>query len=616
MNIVDFVEEEVMVHGTSDTLTYQQNHLDSLDNVTDNKFNPIGDGKGVDVYVLDTGIQYSHPEFGGRAKFGGRDFVSRTGDGSDPNGHGTYVSSLVAGKTYGVAKAATIYSIRVLRGDSRIATAGSVTAALNYVGELIQKKPNTSAVIVTAFTGGRSKSINDAINNLGSLGVVVTAAGNDGGDACFHSPASANRAITVGATNDHKTVWYLALSFKGYLLHRHGSGVGRCVDIFARGERLFGAVLGFQTGTSGSAALVAGVAAVTLQLNPKLTPQEVRNILIQSSIKNQVDFSLVEKKYRQVTPNRFLVIPDISLIGPVTQPPVVVEAQGDTNATSPPAPPDIEVKQAATRWPTPFARVDNKTASVYIDNLSPGDFELLFVAMDKKNYSLHYLSYSGLAAPEETKFIAIFKKTPNSGSMYKGYFGLNASKVEKLLERDVVITRVKFIAGCNSNGSTNYIIIESPYIQKFISFIGLEPNDDKKFKKIMNHANYRPAAHTMDAQTTKVHTYYFSSARMRGRLYAFGNIQFSSLVSIVQYLRIPILHLTSYQKRNGESRFLAIFDSGDTNWQNYLFLYREDVSRQIELQRKQGYYPVIITPWVTPTHSTQYITLLLRESAF
>src|SRR2546428_5334334 len=70
-------------------------------------------GLGVHVYIIDTGIRYSHSEFGGRASLG-IDEIDLGGDGSDCYGHGTHVAGTVGGITYGVAKAVSLYSVRVL----------------------------------------------------------------------------------------------------------------------------------------------------------------------------------------------------------------------------------------------------------------------------------------------------------------------------------------------------------------------------------------------------------------------------------------------------------------------------------------------------------------------
>ena len=64
-------------------------------------------GTGVDVYILDTGINYDHKVFNGRASFGGYDAFG--GDGRDCNGHGTHCAGLAVGYLTGVAYGARVY---------------------------------------------------------------------------------------------------------------------------------------------------------------------------------------------------------------------------------------------------------------------------------------------------------------------------------------------------------------------------------------------------------------------------------------------------------------------------------------------------------------------------
>ena len=64
-------------------------------------------GAGVDVYILDTGINYDHMVFGGRARFGGYDAFG--GNGSDCQGHGTHCAGLAVGRLTGVAYGANVY---------------------------------------------------------------------------------------------------------------------------------------------------------------------------------------------------------------------------------------------------------------------------------------------------------------------------------------------------------------------------------------------------------------------------------------------------------------------------------------------------------------------------
>merc|ERR1719223_265869 len=98
----------------------------------DSKYRPGGGGKGAHVYVLDTGIRVTHSEFQGRAtsaihlssgrlrECNGR----RSECAQDRNGHGTHCAGTVGGRTYGVAKEARIYAVKVLGDDSSGSSAG------------------------------------------------------------------------------------------------------------------------------------------------------------------------------------------------------------------------------------------------------------------------------------------------------------------------------------------------------------------------------------------------------------------------------------------------------------------------------------------------------------
>ena len=59
------------------------------------------------MYILDSGIRYSHQVFGGRASFGGYDEFG--GQGNDDHGHGTHCAGLAAGRLTGVAWGARVY---------------------------------------------------------------------------------------------------------------------------------------------------------------------------------------------------------------------------------------------------------------------------------------------------------------------------------------------------------------------------------------------------------------------------------------------------------------------------------------------------------------------------
>src|SRR5437868_4915295 len=81
------------------------------------------------AYIIDTGIQTSHPDFGGRAAVV---YDALGGNGQDCNGHGTHVAGTVGGTKYGVAKAVKLRAVRVLNCSGSGSTSG-IVSALNWL---------------------------------------------------------------------------------------------------------------------------------------------------------------------------------------------------------------------------------------------------------------------------------------------------------------------------------------------------------------------------------------------------------------------------------------------------------------------------------------------------
>jgi subtilisin family serine protease len=239
-------------------------------------------GSGVRAYVIDTGIRYSHNEFGGRATFG---YDSFGGNGGDCNGHGTHVAGTVGGTVYGVAKAVNLVAVRVLDcGGS--GTWSGVIAGVDWVtGNHV--KP---AVANLSLGGGANSSVDAAVQRMIDAGVATAIAAGNGNmagreqDACNYSPARVPDAMTIGATTntDAKTSW---------------SNYGSCVDFFAPGASITSAWhdgdAGVRTisGTSMAAPHVAGVAALYLQDNPGHSALQVRNALYDLTTKGIVTSS-------------------------------------------------------------------------------------------------------------------------------------------------------------------------------------------------------------------------------------------------------------------------------------------------------------------------------------
>ncbi len=129
---VDFVEQDGIV-----TKTVESWGLDRIDQRSlplDNAFVPGGTGANVDVWILDSGIDYGRTdEFGSRLDTDrDRDFIDNDFDGSDCEGHGTHVAGTVGSASYGVAKGVTLISVRVL-GCSGSGSFPRIIAGIEYV---------------------------------------------------------------------------------------------------------------------------------------------------------------------------------------------------------------------------------------------------------------------------------------------------------------------------------------------------------------------------------------------------------------------------------------------------------------------------------------------------
>lgn len=232
-----------------------------------------GDGAGVSVYVVDTGIKVDHPEFEGRARFGAK-FAGKNNE--DENGHGTHCAGTVGSKSYGVSKKVSLVAVKVLDGAGSGSLSGVIAGIDWATGD---KKGTKGNVISMSLGGGKSQPLNDAADAAHKKGfVVVVAAGNENQDACKVSPASTPSAITVAAMD----VKDARASFSNF---------GTCVDVFAPGVNVLSTWNNGATntisGTSMATPHVAGLAAYYLSLQ-SLTNVQLAEKLISTSSRNLI----------------------------------------------------------------------------------------------------------------------------------------------------------------------------------------------------------------------------------------------------------------------------------------------------------------------------------------
>jgi subtilisin family serine protease len=249
----------------------------SVGTTLDNAYRYALTGRGVTVYVLDSGVRTTHRDFAGRARHGW-DFVDGDGDASDCDGHGTHVAGTVAGGATGVAKQATVVAVRVLGCD------GTGTSAEAIAGvDWVLRHATPPAVAVVGFTGvGVDFLVNFAVRASIDAGTTyVVAAGNAGDSACGYSPGNLDSAITVAATTDTDA-------------RATYSNHGGCVDLFAPGSDVASLDAGDDTatatrsGTSMAAAHVAGAAALVLQENPGYAPAQVAGAILDGATRGVV----------------------------------------------------------------------------------------------------------------------------------------------------------------------------------------------------------------------------------------------------------------------------------------------------------------------------------------
>ncbi|CEP13842.1 hypothetical protein [Parasitella parasitica] len=270
----------------------------SLRNFNKYNYNADSAGEGVKVYVIDTGINTKHVDFGGRAIWGKT--IPRNDQDVDGNGHGSHCAGTIGGKKYGVAKKSIPVAVKVLASNGSGSMSDVVKGVDWATGEFLKEKkaaaeankPFKGSVANMSLGGGKSPSLDATVNGAVDAGLVfAVAAGNDNKDACNYSPARAEKAITVGASTIFDERAYF-------------SNFGECVDVFAPGlniESIWNTndhATNTISGTSMASPHVAGLAAYLLAQAPEGTkPDEIKKQVLELATRN------VLKELPSKTPN-------------------------------------------------------------------------------------------------------------------------------------------------------------------------------------------------------------------------------------------------------------------------------------------------------------------------
>ena len=229
----------------------------------------LAHGANVTVAVIDSGVDVKHPEFASAMI----DSFDALGSKEGPHVHGTGVAGAIVShaRLMGSAPEARILAIRAFGAASK----GAVSTSYVILRGLDYAAAHGAQVINMSFAGPRDALIERGIAALAAKGIVmVAAAGNAGAKSPPQYPAADTNVIAVSATDAQDKLF--AASNRGGYIAIAAPGV----DIFlpAPDEKYQ-----MTSGTSISAAYISGLAALMLERNPALKPNEVRAILTKTA---------------------------------------------------------------------------------------------------------------------------------------------------------------------------------------------------------------------------------------------------------------------------------------------------------------------------------------------
>ncbi|MFP4423776.1 MAG: S8 family peptidase [Candidatus Woesearchaeota archaeon] len=264
-------------------------------------------GSGITIAVIDTGVDYTHPDFGNCSRveylegncekfIPGYDYVNIDSDPMDDAGHGTHCAS-IAGGSNGIAPEATIVPFKVLDAAGSGSTSDIIAAIERAVDPNLDFDTSDHYDIISLSLGGDgdpddplSKAVDEAVME----GVtVVVAAGNSGDYRTIASPGCAKEAITVGASCREDQLWGDCYSEIASFSSRGPSYGHVKPDVVAPGVEIcaaessevdnYGESCGegyiSLSGTSMATPMVAGAVALILQANPSWSPADVKTAL-------------------------------------------------------------------------------------------------------------------------------------------------------------------------------------------------------------------------------------------------------------------------------------------------------------------------------------------------
>ena len=257
-------------------------------------------GQGVTIAVLDTGVDRNHADLaaniwkntGERPGDGidndrngyvddvyGWNFAHGNNNTLDRNGHGTHVAGIVGALRNGFGSTGIAYGAKIMpvsvMDASGYGRTSRVAQGIRYAVD------NGADIINLSFLGSYSSDIYSALNYAYSKNVfVAVAAGNNGARTPSHPARHSNRLPNVVSVGAHTSG-----NVRSSISNRVGDS--QAVQVDAPGQRIYGTLpgnrYGYYTGTSMATPHAAGVAALALSANPRLSAAQLRNYLVQGA---------------------------------------------------------------------------------------------------------------------------------------------------------------------------------------------------------------------------------------------------------------------------------------------------------------------------------------------
>jgi subtilisin family serine protease len=267
-----------------------------------NWYLPKNLGDGVNVYVVDSGIDSTHSEFSHTTI---NNLYSHNNDFTPSNGHGTGVASLIGGKTLGVSPNVLLHNVIVPTGAST-----TISVLLGAFDAIATNHDSTKIGVVNcSWTIPKSQILDSKITELQSLNLVVVAsAGNIMQAADDFSPVGLNSVLGVGASDAYDRVisWGAGA----------GSNWGPEVDVFAPGidvtcaDMVSGGTVS-ASGTSLAAGVVSGVVAQFIATDPTSTAADIHNYVLAIAVR---DLLFRNESIYGTTPNAIVHAPNTATL--------------------------------------------------------------------------------------------------------------------------------------------------------------------------------------------------------------------------------------------------------------------------------------------------------------